>query len=465
MNELILSQIAADGHGRLMRGQGTTVAVGVEIDSRREMAGRLFVALAGEHFDGHDFVMEAARRGAVGAMVARGWQAPAELPDRFAVIEVPDTLLALQQSAAAHRRRLPVKVLAITGSNGKTSTKEMTAAVLGQRFRVRKNRGNFNNHIGLPLSLFTLESGDEWAVMELGMSHPGEIGALCDISHPNAGIITNIGVAHIEFFGNREAIAKEKGKLAEVLPDDGFLVLNAADDFTSELAERTGARVWLAGAKGAVVEIEDYTPLESGSRFVLVAEGKKAEVRALFAGRHMAGNAALAAAAGLAAGLSLEEIATGLEAVVLEGGRLEEVRCGGLRFLNDTYNANPDSMVAALETLVERKGAGRALAVLGGMGELGDYAEKGYARVGERVGQLKVDMLIGVGPATEPMLDAARGSDCKGAVSVEDPAAAARLLQTLVRSDDLILLKASRSERMERVLEEMEKLIRKGAEN
>src|SRR6187401_3062657 len=245
MNPLRVSQIAQFAGATLSASDGTVVVNKVSTDSRTIKAGELFVALRGENFEGHDFVEASAKAGATGALVDLNWAG--SVPDNFALLRATDTLQAYQMLAANYRRSLGLKVLAITGSNGKTSTKDFAASVLARKFRVTKTEGNFNNHVGLPRTVLEATSGDQIAVWELGMNHPGEIAALAAIAAPDAGIITNIGVAHIEFMGSRESIAAEKGALAEAIEPEGTVILNADDPFTKGIAARTRARVVLAG--------------------------------------------------------------------------------------------------------------------------------------------------------------------------------------------------------------------------
>ena len=245
MNPLTLSQIAQFAGASLSSGDGTVVINKVSTDSRTIKPGELFVALRGENFEGHDFIEAGAKAGATGALVDLNWAG--NVPNNFALLRATDTLQAYQTLAANYRRSLALKVLAITGSNGKTSTKDFAASVLARRFRVTKTEGNFNNHVGLPRTILEATSEDEVAVWEIGMNHPGEIAALSKIAAPDAAIITNIGVAHIEFMGSREAIAAEKGALAEAIETQGTVILNADDPFSEGIAARTRAKVVSAG--------------------------------------------------------------------------------------------------------------------------------------------------------------------------------------------------------------------------
>src|SRR3977135_395354 len=251
MNPLSIFQIAEHSGAKLEQGDGKIVIERISTDSRTVKHGELFVALRGENFDGHKFIGAAAKAGAAGAIVENGWKG--KRLKSFAILRVPDTLRAYQNLAANYRKSLPLKVLAITGSNGKTSTKDFAAAILGRAFRVTKTEGNFNNHVGLPRTILEATSEDQIAVWEIGMNHPGEIAPLAKIAAPDAAIITNIGVAHIEFMGSREAIAAEKGTLADAIETQGTVILNADDPFSEGIAARTRAKVVSAGTTGGAV--------------------------------------------------------------------------------------------------------------------------------------------------------------------------------------------------------------------
>src|SRR5947209_1179333 len=386
MNPLPLSRIAQFAGCSLASGDGTVVIVKVSSDSRTVKPGELFVALRGENFDGHDFVESAAKTDAAGAIVDSNWKG--SVPKNFALIRAKDTLQAYQELAANYRKSLTLKVVAITGSNGKTSTKDFTAAVLARRFRVTKTEGNFNNHVGLPRTILEATSEDEVAVWEIGMNHPGEIAALSKIAAPDAAIITNIGVAHIEFMGSREAIAMEKGALVEAVEPQGTVILNADDPFSEGIAARTRAKVVFAGTTDGAVRAIEIRQSADGSEFTIVEGAHRCRAQLPVAGSHMVQNALLAVAAGRAFGLSIEECAAGLAAAPLTKARLQIKEIGGLQFLDDSYNANPDSMKAALRTLVELDTEGKRIAVLGEMRELGAESERGHREVGETAASL-----------------------------------------------------------------------------
>ncbi len=470
MEPLDLPTLTAYAGGTLRGGDPAWTVREISTDSRTVGPGDLFLALRGERFDGHAYVSQTAAQGALGAVVARDFltsSPPADVPANFAWIEVGDTLEAYQRIAENYRRRqlAALRVVGITGSNGKTSTKDFTAAVLGRRFTALKTEGNFNNHVGVPrMVLRASAAAHEVAVLEMGMNHPGEIAPLARIARPDVGIITNVGTAHLEFMGTRAAIAQEKGMLAEALGASGTLVLHAEDEFTPALAARTVATVVTVGLGAGDLRAEAVRPDPAadggGSRFTLVdtRDGQRAEVSLAVPGAHMVVNALLAAAAGRALGLDLAGCAAGLAEARLTRGRLERKTLGGLDFLDDSYNANPDSMTAALRTLAQLPVAAgrRRLAVLGRMGELGEAAADGYRQVGEHVAAEGLDALITVGREAEAIGAAARAGGLRAVHAVPTPAEAARLLRAVARPGDLILLKGSRSAAMETVLQALD---------
>ena len=451
MEPLSLSQLAQFAGGKLTGGTSAARITHLSTDSRTIRPNELFVPLRGEKFDGHRFVPQAQERGALGAMVDEKWTG--KIPKTFALIRVPDTLVAYQNIAAAYRQSLPLKVIAITGSNGKTSTKDFLAAALSQRFRVTKTEGNFNNHVGLPRTILEAKQEDEIAVWELGMNHPGEIALLARIAAPDAAIITNIGVAHIEFMGSREAIAEEKGALAAALSAEGTLILNADDPFSEAIARRTSAKIIFAGTQSGSVRAEDISQSASGSEFTILEGAHRCRARLPVPGLHMVQNAILAVSAARAFGVSIEEAAAGLAATPLTKARLQLREIHGVQFIDDSYNANPESMKAALRTLVELESEGRRIAVLGHMGELGDQSARGHAEVGEIAAALGMNQLITIGPLAEKISDAARSAGLETATNVSSAKEAAELLAEATSPGDLVLIKGSRAARTEQVLE------------
>ncbi len=454
MEPTSLEQIGGFAGAKWSRGGAETVTR-ISTDSRTLQPGDLFLALRGENFDGHRFLEQAVERGAAGLVVAADWRG--EEP-AVPVLRVPDTLVAYQEIAAKYRATLSLHVIAITGSNGKTSTKDFVAAVLGRRFRVTKTQGNFNNHVGLPRTMLEAGREDEVAVWELGMNHPGEIAALARLAQPEIGIITNIGIAHIEFMGSQEAIAQEKGALAEAIGPAGTVILNGDDPFSEGIAARTQARVVLAGINQGSVRAVEVSQSAAGSEFTVMERAHRCRTQLPVPGLHMVQNALLAVAAGRSFAMTLEECAAGLASAPLTKARLQVREVQGVQFIDDSYNANPDSMKAALRTLVELETDGRRVAVLGAMGELGTESGRGHREVGETAATLRIDRLVAVGDIGAQIGEAARRAGLADVCLAGTPAEAAALLRDTVVPGDLVLVKGSRSARMEEVLEEFGRL-------
>jgi UDP-N-acetylmuramoyl-tripeptide--D-alanyl-D-alanine ligase len=451
MNSLTLSQIAEFAGATIFSGDGKVFIDKISTDSRTLKHGELFVALRGENFDGHRFVESAAQAGAAGAIVESNWKG--NVSETFALIWAEDTLQAYQKLAANYRRSLSLKVVAITGSNGKTSTKDFAAAVLARRFRVTKTEANFNNHVGLPRTMLEATSQDEIAVWEIGMNHPGEVAALARLAMPDVAIITNIGVAHIEFMGSRESIAAEKGALAEAVGAQGTVILNADDRFTKSIAARTRAKLIFAGTTAGTIRASEISQSGSGTEFTILEGPHRCRAQLPVPGLHMVQNALLAVAAGRVFGLSLVECAAGLVAAPLTKARLQIKEIHGVQFIDDTYNANPDSMKAALRTLVELDADGKRIAVLGEMKELGSKSERGHQEVGETAATFGIDQLITIGDMGEVIAEAARAGGLEKTTVVRSTSEAAELLGEIAEPGDLILVKGSRSARTEQVIE------------
>jgi UDP-N-acetylmuramoyl-tripeptide--D-alanyl-D-alanine ligase len=451
MNPLPLSQIAQFAAASLSSGDGSVMIHKLSTDSRTLKPGELFLALRGENFDGHNFVESAAKAGAAGAIVASDWKG--KVPEGFALIRTGDTLQAYQELAASYRKSLLLKVVAITGSNGKTSTKDFTASVLGRRFRVTKTQGNFNNHVGLPRTILEATSRDEIAVWEIGMNHPGEVAALSKIAAPDAAIITNIGVAHIEFMGSREAIADEKGALVEAVSAGGTVVLNADDPFSTRIAARARAKVVLAGTTDGTIRAAEVTQSDDGTEFTILEGAHRCRAQLPVPGLHMVQNALLAVAAGRVFGVLLEECAAGLAAAPLAKARLQIKKIGGVEFIDDSYNANPDSMKAALRTLAELPAEGKRIAVFGEMRELGTESDRGHREVGETAATLKIDQVIAIGNMAAEIAHAAKDAGLENTAIVGSTSEAGDLLGEIAAPGDLVLVKGSRAARTEEVIE------------
>lgn len=432
------------------------VESGVSTDTRTLTCGALYFALSGANFDGHQFLDEAVSKGAAGLIVSNSTAKLYEAGD-VPVIKVEDTLIALQKLAKWYRERLDVIVIGITGSNGKTSTKDFCASVVGQRYAVHATRGNLNNHIGLPLTLLEAGDTDEVLVLEMGMSHPGEIAPLCEIAKPQIGIITNVGHAHIEFLGSKEAIAEEKGALGRALPEVGTLLITAGCEFAEYFASRSPARAVAVGNGRGVIRAESLCSSEGGSSFDLVIDGESnSEVQLRVAGRHMVNNALLAAGAGWALGLSPDEISRGLQGAQLTGGRLRCFEKKGIKVFDDTYNANPDSVRAAIGVVADlpaANGSSRTV-VLGMMGELGRFSEEMHLQVGRHAAKHQLQV-VSVGFEAARIAEGARregGSVVEHFDRYED---AAQWLKETLRAGDTVLFKGSRQAAVERVMNQV----------
>ncbi|HEX8373049.1 MAG TPA: UDP-N-acetylmuramoyl-tripeptide--D-alanyl-D-alanine ligase [Chthoniobacterales bacterium] len=447
MNPLAASQIAQMAAGKLVSGPDSVTVRRVVTDSRTVQPGDLFVALKGPNHDAHTFVREFTASAPSAVLVDQNVESEA------AVIRVNDTLDGLQTLAKNYRTSLQCHVVGITGSNGKTSTKDLTAAVFGSRFSVIKTQGNLNNHIGLPLSVLSIDDSHQVAVLEMGMNHPGEIAPLAAIAAPDVAIITNIGTAHIEFMKTQEAIAQEKSELALAVSAEGVVILNANDSFTPSIAKRCKAKVITAGIEAGDVCATELNTAADGTTFLVSYQSETIPAFLPIPGNHMVGNAMLALAAGLAHGISLKTAVDTLGKIQLTSGRLESKEIGGIHFLDDSYNANPDSMLAALATLESISSMGKHVAVLGAMGELGEYAEEGHRKVG--AASQDVDILVTVGKTAEWIADEAEKSAATRVIRTADTRQAAAALLTLLQPGDCVLVKGSRSARMEQVIDEL----------
>jgi len=437
--EILGTSVAAGNPDALASGGAST-------DTRTLQPGAVFFALRGENFDGDAFAKGALEKGAA-VVVVHQWNG--EVPANAAVITTQDTLLALQKLAHWWRKQLDIPVVGITGSNGKTSTKDFTTAVLSKKFKVSATRGNLNNHIGVPLTVLATTPEHTAAVWEMGMNHSGELAPLCEIARPKLGIITNIGTAHIEFLGSRDAIAEEKATLARALPQDGILFIPATCDYHEYLRQRTKGTLVPVGNGRGLVRAEDLRFEAERTVFNLVIEGEgKAEVSLPVPGKHMVTNALLAAAAGWKLGIHVDEIADALSNAKLTGGRLNRFVWNGVTVIDDTYNANPESMAAAIETLADTpvENGARRFIVLGRMGELGTHGPAAHLRTGELAAQRHLK-LIAVGDGAEGI--AQGGHNAPHFPILDD---AAKWLASEVKPGDVVLFKGSRTATVEKVM-------------
>lgn len=446
--------ITATGGTAVVAGD-RAITAGVTTDSRAIAPGCVFVALCGERFDGNCFAAEASRKGAAAVVVSR---VEGEFAPGCTVVQVQDTLTALQRLAAWWREQLePLAVVGLTGSSGKTSTKDMCLSVLSQKFRALATRGNLNNHIGVPLSILSTPEGTEAAIWEMGMNHAGELAPLCGMTRPRIGIITTIGSAHMEYLGSREAIAEEKCTVARALPTDGYMIYPAHDDFAGYIAAQTTGIPLPVGGQDCAVRALNPRSTATGTTYTLHIDGlEEVEIALPVPGAHMVSNSLLAAAAGWKLGCTPQQIAAGLSAAALTHGRLACRQVDGYTVVDDTYNANPESMKAALETVAALKDARRCIAVLGKMGELGTGGIAAHADMGRCAAGLGYAAVVVVGAAcaeTEAMCSAA--AEKIPARRVDTPAEAADILKTLMQPGDALLFKGSRSAGMERTMYEL----------
>jgi UDP-N-acetylmuramoyl-tripeptide--D-alanyl-D-alanine ligase len=439
--------------GELSRGNPETRILGVCTDSRRVRPGEVFFALAGERYDGHDFLPEVAGKAA--AVVAAQGRAPS-LPGNCAVIRVEETRQALGRFAAGYRKQFKLPIVAVGGSNGKTTTKELIAAVLRQKLATLWSEASFNNDIGVPLTLLKLDASHEAGVLEAGTNHPGELEPLVRMISPTYGVITSIGREHLEYFGDLAGVAQEEAWLGQLLPPNGKLFVQAEPAWIQYIRTRTQAQVVTAGLEAPNDwRASNVRPDKHGVSFAV--EGPAAqwagEYRVNLLGRHQAVNALMAIAVGAELGLSRAEVQRGLAECKPAQMRLQLWEVNGVGVLDDAYNANADSMLAALRTLQELPCKGRRLAVLGDMAELGKHSEAAHEEVGRNAAQLGVGQLFAVGKMAPVMARGARSAGLARVFEFADAEVAAIAVKQFIREGDVLLLKASRATHLERVAE------------
>lgn len=461
MIRMKLAEIAAVVEGDLTEpAKGREVATRAATDTRELRAGDLFFAIEGEHFDGehrdgHDFLSEAARKGAAGAVVMRPTEDP--LPQ----IVVKDTLAGLARLAGHNRDVTDPVVIAVTGSTGKTSTKDILGKVASRRFRTVTAERSMNNEIGLPMTLLRADLATECIVCELAAQREGEIADLCRFARPQIGVVTNVGEAHMGYFRTQRAIASAKGELPEALDDAGTAILNADDPIVAAMARRTDAHVLTYGMSPDAWMRADGLELDrlGRVRFFMINEGQKLSVELSLSGRHQVLNALAAAAAGKAIGLSLEECRTALESSRPSAGRMEVIE-SGIVIVNDAYNANPASVAAGLQTCREMKGSeGRVVAVLGYMAELGEFAEDAHEDVGRMVAG-NADALVVVGSKASGIAKGARAAGLQSVTEVNSKGEVIEALTELgLRRGDVVILKASRVEALDELVEPLKEIV------
>ncbi|PYM17013.1 MAG: hypothetical protein DMD81_10870, partial [Candidatus Rokuibacteriota bacterium] len=432
--------IVRASHGDLVGGDLAVPVTGVSIDSRTLGVGQAFFAIRGHRIDGHAFLAGAAERGASCLVVHT---LPDDVPAHVPLVMVDDTTKALGRLAASYRARFTIPVVAVTGSNGKTTTKEMIAAVLGARWRTHRPQASFNNQWGLPLTLLDLTAEHQALVVEIGTNQPGEIAALAAVARPTVAVVTSVAPVHTEFFGSVDGVREEKADLVRAVGAGGHVVLNADDARVAGMRRDTSATVLTFGrAREADVRLVDEIREDAGGLgFTFEARGVRQAARLAFAGRHNVANALAAATVGIALGFSPDEIARGLATARPVAGRCVWRTVGGARILDDTYNANPVSVAAALDTVGAHRGSSRLVIVLGDMLELGPESDEAHRDVGRFIAALAPAEFVGVGRHAELMVEAARAAGLAAvthARTVED--AVAHLLKRAVPGD-LVLVK------------------------
>jgi UDP-N-acetylmuramoyl-tripeptide--D-alanyl-D-alanine ligase len=457
---LTIEEVLKATGGKLLQGKGSAFFQGISTDSRTVAEGELFIALRGSRFDGHHYALEALKKKAGGVLIEEdkvgdirwnGYRSKA-------VIAVKDTLFALGDIAQNWRRKYPTPVVALTGSNGKTTTKEMIATCLETTFAVLKTKENLNNLIGLPLTLLTLTEKERVVVLEMGMNVPGEVRRLTEIADPNVGLITNIQKVHLEGMGNLERLKEEKGELFRRMRRDGTIIVNQDDPKVVDLAsDYPGQKITFGIEHPAeVMAKEIWLRGEEGTSFTLILEGEAMEIHLRLLGRHFVANALSAVAVASLFGVEVNQVKEALEDFRPFAMRMEIVSLkGGMTLINDAYNANPNSMELALETLREVKGEGRAIAVLGDMLELGEFAEEAHQQLGRKVSELSIDFLLTLGEEAAVVVESAirHKFPLERTKVVESHSEAVSVLKEMIRNGDWILVKGSRGMAMEKVVE------------
>jgi len=438
----------------IRRGAGGTLVKNVCTDSRQAQAGDLFFAIKGERFDGHDFLNEVAAKD-VAAVVVEKEKISVQLPE-CAVLVVDNARMAFGKFAAAYRIDFTLPIVAVGGSNGKTTTKELLASVLSQKLATVWSESSFNNNIGVPLTLLRLAKSHQAAVLEVGTNHPGELAPLVKMVQPKFGVITNIGREHLEFFGDVAGVAQEEGWLAELLPADGGLFVDGDNEWTERIVKRTCAKIVRVGLnekcdwRARAIRLD-----KNGVTFCMDAPKAEfsGEYRINLLGRHQVMNALFAVAVGEELGLGRAEIQRGLAECKPPKMRLQFWEANGVRVLDDAYNANADSTIAALETLCDLPLQGRRVAVLGDMEELGAHGEATHAEIGRRAAELGIGQLFTVGKMAAVTAKAARDGGLNRVIEFTDVEAVIKAVNNFLKTGDVVLLKASRASRLERIAE------------
>jgi len=421
---------------------------GICTDTRTVKAGDLFIPLVGEKFDGHDFINQAIENGAMGIISSRP---DVIVPANIMVVVVADTLVALQDLARFHRQRFSIPIVAITGSNGKTTTKDMTSTVLASRLNVLKTEANYNNEIGLSLTLLQLTAQHEVAVVEMGMRGKGQIRQLANIALPTVAVITNVGETHIELLGSIEEIAAAKAELLQFIPKNGLIILNADDDYVREMTTQVHSRLILFGLMQGDLRADHIEMRPDGIHFKCHSVQGSFFTEIPAAGKHNVYNALAAIAVGLEVGLNFAEISSGLRNFNASPMRLHIEEMGDYIVINDAYNASPSSMSAAIDTLVE-VAKNRKVAVLGDMLELGHIKVEAHRQIGEKLAKSHIDIVVTVGELARHIAEAAREHGMTRVIACNSHDEASETLKKIIQPGDTILIKGSRGMKMENMV-------------
>lgn len=463
LEPLRISEICEATKGKLMSGNLNTMVSGISTDSRKINAGEFFVPIKGENFDGHDFIQSAVDRGAAGLFVESTKVEKIKSQNKAAVIEVENAKYAMGELARYYRKRFHLPVIAITGSNGKTSTKEMTASILGAKYNVLKSEGSFNNDIGLPLTLFQLNKKHQMAVLEMGMNNYGEIRRMVSIIPPNIGVVTNVTETHIEFFGSLHNIAKAKFELLESMTEKNTAVLNADDSRVSEFASETKAKAVFFGMKSTKADFSasniQFITDPYGLEFILTTPKGNEKIYLPVLGEHQVSNALASVAAAWQIDPDIEMIKEGLKNTKLAKMRMQIIPTNGFTIINDAYNASPKSMSAALDTLKKLPCKGKKIAVLADMLELGEFSTKMHQDIGKIAADCGLSHLITIGNMAKYIAQEAiqNGLAVKNVFICNKNKEAVDILNKVIQPGDLILLKGSRKMKLETIAEALNK--------
>lgn len=448
MAEFRVSEVCIATNGTIVGNVQQEMFTGISTDTRTIKQGDLFIPLVGDNFDGHDFIDKAIQNGAVGIIFSRKEM---YIPEHITAIAVADTLLALQDLARFHRQRFTIPVVAITGSNGKTTTKDMAAAVLSNQYQILKTNANYNNEIGLPLTLLQLTKQHEVAIVEMGMRGRGQISQLANIALPTIGIITNVGETHLELLGTIENIAAAKAELLDVIPENGLSILNGDNVYVREMSKQAKSRILLFGLKQGDIKAENIQIHAQSMNFTCFFANNQFLVEIPTTGRHNVYNALAAIALGMELGMTPESICAGLKNFNASPMRLHIEKLGDYLIVNDAYNASPMSVAAAIETLRE-VAKYRKVAVLGDMLELGAIAVEAHEKIGEQLAKHHVDVVVTVGKLAANIAKRASLCGIEKVVACSNHVEAQEALGKLLEPGDTILIKGSRGMKMENII-------------